>query len=92
MLSWFQFHYGAIKTVEYSTDLFSLKTSFNSTMVRLKPEKKSNSQTPRAKFQFHYGAIKTLADFEKLEGYAKFQFHYGAIKTRFETTQAGCSI
>ena len=75
----FQFHYGSIKiALEFVGDLTD-NISFNSTMVRLKSQRKLSATLP-IWFQFHYGSIKMFdVGLQSLVQVA-FQFHYGSIK------------
>ena len=56
-------------------------TSFNPTLVRLKPGSLSHFRFYRLPFQSHFGSIKTGDSLEEKSMPALFQSHFGSIKT-----------
>ena len=76
----FQFHSGSIKSchkgvVEYG------RPRFNSTVVRLKEDSKTETEIAAIAFQFHSGSIKSLEHEQKERYHHRFQFHSGSIKS-----------
>ena len=59
MGTWFQFHNGTIKAIQYDAANKSL-LRFNSTMVRLKPDGDVQYKSGSNVFQFHNGTIKAV--------------------------------
>ena len=66
--------------LEMAWAVWVVLTSFNSSMVRLKPDGVGVTDGD-GKFQFLYGAIKTIKSKIRIELIDQFQFLYGAIKT-----------
>ena len=59
-----------------------IKSSFNSTMVRLKDGSHGwRSHLETLKFQFHNGSIKSIVRDHRLTTCVVFQFHNGSIKS-----------
>ena len=74
----FQFHYGTIKSIMVVL-LLNLVRYFNSTMVRLKAVRQTDSRTVENDFNSTMVRLKGCKGRMKLETH-QFQFHYGTIK------------
>ena len=76
----FQFHKGAIRTVDHLSNLHHYHY-FNSIKVRLEHDKDGKFTGDYMRFQFHKGAIRTKGETDVQTRYRRFQFHKGAIRT-----------
>ena len=76
----FQFHSGSIRAS--TTGIFCARnnSSFNSTLVRLGPEKELKQKEKDIMFQFHSGSIRAYLKTSQASASEMFQFHSGSIR------------